>query len=417
MKNITVVVFMMSAAFLADAQDILTLQECYARAEANYPLTRQRALIAKSRNYSVANAVRASLPQVSLGGQATYQSDVTQIPVEMPGVEPLSKDQYRIFGEISQTLYRGGMVNRNKEAADLDGQIEEQQLEVDLYQVRNRVNELFFGILLMQEQVAQSELVKADLNAGLKKVEAAMVNGTAIRSSADVIRAELLSVDQRIVEMESAAQSYRLILSQFMGETIGEDTRLEKPASVALSSDINRPELKLFEMQRRGIDSRVGLLSAAHKPAVELFLQGGYGRPGLNMLENKFNPYYLAGIRFSWKLSGFYTYGNEKQILSIRRQGLEVQEETFRFNTGLTLGQHEVEIQKLQRLIDVDEAIISLRRSVRETAAVQLEEGVITATDYVREVNAEDQAHQSRALHETQLLLAQAKYQLTSGNN
>ncbi len=161
----------------------------------------------------------------------------------------------------------------------------------------------------------------------------------------------------------------------------------------------------------------MNLLSASQRPGVELFLQGGYGRPGLNMLENSFSPYYLGGVRFTWRLSNFYTYRNEREILNIRRQTLDAQEETFVFNTGLMLSQHQVEIQKLQRLIRADEEIIGLRRRIRETAAVQLEQGVITATDFVREVNAEDQAQQNRVLHETQLLLAQAKYQFTSGNN
>ncbi|MDQ2658348.1 MAG: TolC family protein, partial [Bacteroidota bacterium] len=208
MKNIVALLFLMSATLLAHAQEVLTLQECYERAEENYPLVKQRELITKSKNYSVANAAKASLPQVMLGGQATYQSEVTQIPVEMPGVEPLSKDQYRIFGEISQTLYHGGLINRKKDAEDLNGRIEQQELEVDLYQLRNRINDLFFGILLVQEQIAQVRLAKADLNAGLRRVEALIANGTALRSSADIVRAELFSADQRIVEMESSARSY-----------------------------------------------------------------------------------------------------------------------------------------------------------------------------------------------------------------
>ena len=157
------------------------------------------------------------------------------------------------------------------------------------------------------------------------------------------------------------------------------------------------------------------LLSASKKPRVELFLQGGYGRPGLNMLENEFNLYYLGGIRFSWQLSGLYTFRGEKELLNIRRQSVGIQRETFLFNTGLTTNQYQVEIAKLHRLIEVDDEIISLRTKVRQTAAVQLEEGVITSTDFIREVNAEDQAKQNRVLHETQLLLAAAKYQFTTG--
>jgi hypothetical protein len=158
------------------------------------------------------------------------------------------------------------------------------------------------------------------------------------------------------------------------------------------------------------------MLSARKKPKIELFVQGGYGRPGLNMLKNEFSFYYLGGIRFNWLLSGFYNFRREKQILDLRQQSIDLQKETFLFNTGLTLNQHDTEIRKLQRLTEVDDEIIGLRARIKQTASVQLEEGVISSADYIREVNAEDQARQNRVLHETQLLMAKAKYQYTSGN-
>lgn len=416
MKSLTMLVFILLLTPFAYSQARLTIDECYERAETNYPLIRQRELIQKSKAFSIENASKGYLPQISISGQATYQSDVTQIPFEMPGVEPLSKDQYKVFGEIAQTLYQGGLVKQQLQMEKINAVVEEEKLAVELYQLKNRINELFFGILLIQEQTAQSELVKQDITSGLKKTEAAIAYGSAIRSSADVLQAELLRVDQRIIELQSAQNAYKEILGLFINQEIDDNTVLQKPEMNSDSKTINRSELSLFDYQKQSIDINRAMLSARKKPRIELFLQGGYGRPALNMLENQVDFFYLGGVRFNWLLSGFYTFGKEKQMLNLRQQSLDVQKEIFLFNTGLTLNQHDAEITKLQRLIQVDEEIITLRTRIKQTASVQLEQGVISSTDYIREVNAEDQAKQNRVLHETQLLMAKAKYQFTSGN-
>lgn len=418
MKRIMFLIFQMLAIPGAFAQERLTIGECYERAENNYPLIRQRELIAKSKAYSIDNASKGALPQITVGGQATYQSDVTQVPLSMPGmeIEPLSKDQYKVFGEISQALYNGGVVRRQKQLEEVNGMVEEQKLEVELYQLKNRIDELFFGVLLIRDQITQSELVKQDIASGLKKVEASIANGTALKSAGDVLRAELLRTDQRIIELQATAEAYRGMLGLFINREISDHTILEKPQAPSPSREIRRPELTLYTLQQQSIDASRALLSARKRPRVELFVQGGYGRPALNMLKNEFDVYYVGGVRFSWLLSGFYTFEKEKQILDLRRQSLDAQKETFLFNTRLTLGQQDTEISKLQRLIAVDREIIALRTQVKQTASVQLEQGAITSTDYVREVNAEDQAKQNLALHETQLLMASARHQFTSGN-
>lgn len=418
MKRIVFLIFQMLIVPYTFAQERLTIGECYERAESNYPLIRQRELIAKSKAYSIENASKGALPQIMIGGQATYQSDVTQVPLSMPGmeIETLSKDQYKVFGEISQTLYNGGVVRQQKQLEEVNGRVEEQKLAVELYQLKNRINELFFGALLIREQIIQSELVKQDIASGLKKIEASIANGTALKIAGDVLRAELLKTDQRIIELQAAGEAYREMLGLFINQQVAVNTILEKPQAETPTQEIHRPELTLYTLQQQNIDASRALLSARKRPKIELFVQGGYGRPALNMLKNDFDMYYIGGVRFSWLLSGFYTFEKEKQILDLRRQSVDAQKETFLFNTRLTLGQQDTEITKLQRLIAVDRDIITLRTQVKQTAFVQLEQGAITSTDYVREVNAEDQARQNLALHETQLLMASAKHQFTSGN-
>jgi outer membrane protein TolC len=259
--------------------------------------------------------------------------------------------------------------------------------------------------------------VKDDLNSALKKTEAGLANGVAMRSAADVLQAELLRIDQRAIELEAAMRAYRDMLGVFIGQPLADNVVLAKPA---LESDheieVQRPELKLFDLQQAKLGASRSLLTSSKAPKLDLFVQAGYGRPALNMLENEFKFYYIGGIRLSWMLSGFYTLGKEKELLALRSQSVDVQKETFLFNTGLSARQQDSEIAKLRRLIDVDAEIIALRKRVKETASVQLEQGVISASDYVREVNAADQAAQSRVLHETQLLMAEAKYEFTTGH-
>lgn len=416
MKCLLTLVSLMLLFSHARGQATLTLSDCYQRAETNYPLLRQQNLIEATKAFSIENASKGHLPQITLAGQATYQSDVTQIPIEMPGIVPLEKDQYRAFAEVSQTLYHGGMVRQQVRAEELNGEVEQAQLTVDLYQVRNRINDLFFGILLLQEQVRQTSLVKDDLNTALKKTEAGLTYGVAMRSAADMLRAELLHIDQRTIELEASMKAYRDMLGVFIGQPLAGDLVLAKPKfNLDEEPALQRPELRVFDLQKQKLEANRSLLSSSRAPKLDFFVQGGYGRPALNMLENEFKFYYIGGIRLSWLLSRFYTLGKEKEILALRQQSVDAQKETFLFNTGLTARQQRSEIAKLRRLIAVDAEIITLRTRVKETASVQLEHGVISADDYIREVNAADQAEQNRVLHETQLLMAEAKYRFTTG--
>lgn len=378
-------------------------------------MVRQRDLIAATRSYSVANVMTGKLPRISIGAQATYQSEVTQIPVEMPGIEPLAKDQYRVFGEVTQTVFDGGTTAARKQLEEASADVDEHALEKELYQLRGRVNDLFFGILLFEDQIAQTRLAREDLEVALRRLEAAIRFGTALPSDADVIRAELLHFDQRIVEMASSARAYRDMLGLLIGAAVDDDTVIERPVFAQFDQTIARPELAWFQAQMRAIDRREEVLASTKNPRVELFIQGGYGRPGLNMLENQFDLYYLGGVRINWLLSGFYTFRKERRILDLQREKINVQKEAFLFNTGLSLKQHDAEINRLRRLIEIDADIISLRSRIRQTAGVQLEQGVISPTDFVREVNAEQQARQNQILHQTQLLLAQAKYLFATG--
>lgn len=394
----------------------LNIDSCYALAKRNYPLVKQYALLEQSKEYSVDNVNKKYLPQLNVAGQASYQSEVTAIPVTLPNVTPLSKDQYKLYGEVNQPLTDMLVFKDQKELIETNSEIEEQNLEVELYKLKERIKQLYFGILLIDVQLQQTELLKTDIQTGIDKTKAAIDNGIALRSSADLLNAELLKANQRSIELKTKRTGFTDMLSLFINQPISENTRFETPGHQALSNTINRPELKIFELQKQTIDVQSKLITAKTLPRFNLFFQGGLGRPALNMLSNDVKGYYIGGLRLNWNVSGFYSYNKEKQILTLKQNALDIQRETFLFNTSLLLKQQNSELTKLQELIGSDNEIILLRERIKNTAKSQLENGTATTNDYLTYVNAEDQAKQNKLLHQIQLLMAQYSYQTTSGN-
>lgn len=408
------------AALLAGAQTTapLTIEQCYTLGRQNYPLVKQHELIEKSRDYSVSNAAKGYLPQLTISGQATYQSDVTNIPIKLPGINipTVTKDQYKIYGEADQTIFDGGTIKYQKQSQEATASIKEQTLEVNLYALKDRINQLFFGILLIDEQLKQNDIQQKDVQNGIDKTNALIANGTAFRSSLDELKAELLKADQSRIELNANRQAYLNMLGLFINQTLDNNTVLEKPQPKVLTDNIARPEISLYDYQKKTYDIQDRLSKSNTLPKLQFFAQGGYGKPGLNLLKTDFAFYYTGGLRLNWSLSNLYTYKNDKLISTINRNDLDVQKETFLFNTRITLKQQSADVAKYTALLSEDNDIIVLRASVKNAAAAQLANGVITSHDYITQLNAEDQARQSFILHEIQLLQAEYNYQTTSGN-
>ena len=400
-------------------EPVLTLDKAYELSEKNYPVTRQTGLIEQSTSLSIENLNKGYLPQFSLSGQATYQSDVTKIPVVIPGldIESPSKDQYKFLVDLNQVIYDGGMIRQQKNVQQLNANVQKTEVEVELYKLKERVNQFYLGILYLDEQLKQVELVTEDLRTGIKRVEAQVDNGVAFRSNLTVLKAESLKTDQRAIELKAMRKGLVETLALFLGQSLSESTVLEKPtvSPFVAETGVARPELKLFQEQNNLFEGQNGLIRSKNLPKASLFVQGGYGRPGLNLLNNDFDLYYVSGVRFNWSLSGLYTKKKEKQIVKINQQITDTKKETFLLNTNTQLKQQQSEVDKLSQLVGTDDAIIDLRLQVKIAAKAQLENGVITANDYLREVNAEDQARQTRIMHELQLLQAQINYQTILG--
>jgi outer membrane protein TolC len=398
----------------------LTVERAWEMARKNYPLIKQRDLLIKTRDYSLSNAAKGYLPALTINGQATYQSAVTNFPFKIPipgfTLPNYSRDQYKLYGELDQNIYDGGAIKNQKQSAVVNETIQEQNLEVDLYALFDRVNQLYFGTLLADEQLKQNDLLKKDIQNGLDKVKAQVTNGTAYRSSADELSAQLLQADQSRVELLSLRAAYVSMLGLFVGQTLDDSTVLEKPLPPAFADSVARPELKWYDAQKMNYDLQDKALQIQLRPKFSAFIQGGYARPGLNFLDNNFQWYYIGGIRLSWNLGALYTMKNERHINDLGRQTLDIQKETFRFNTQVTQRQQSADMVKYTVLIKKDDAIISLRESVKNAAGAQLENGVLSAHDYITQVDAEDQARQNLILHRIQLLQAQFNYQNTTGS-
>lgn len=427
-ENRTKIQLLLLLIFLAanvQAQTLkpLSIDSCYIKARRNYPLIKQFGLIEKSKSYSIDNVSKGYLPQIIIAGQATYQSDVTQpmfnqtVPGAMPVFETISKEQYKLYGEVVQPITDLFTLSNQKDLVEINAGVEAQKIEVELYRLYERIDQLFFGMLLIELQVEQNEIVKKDILAGIEKTTAAIANGTALKSNMNLLKAELLRAEQRTTELKAGWKSYADMLSLFTNETVKPGTKLQKPMVPQFSAAINRPELQLYELQKQVFNVQGNILNAKNLPRFSLFFQGGAGRPALNFLSNDFEGYYYTGLRLNWNISSFYTSGKEREILQFNRESIELQRETFLFNTNLSVQQQMNETAKTEALIKTDEEIIALRGEIKNTARNQLENGTISAIDYVSYVNAEDQARQNLLMHQVQLLMVLYNNKTTTGNH
>ena len=386
----------------------LTLEACYRAARENYPLVRQFDLIERTKDFTVENATKIYFPQLSFSGKASYQSDVTKMPFSIPGVEfGLDKDQYQLVLELNQTIWDGGAVRNRKEEARAKSEVQKGQLEVNLYALDDRVNQLFFGMLLIDAQLAQNALLQAQLARNHGQVSACMQQGVANQADLDAVAVEQLNARQTEGELRVNRKAYAEVLGLLTGRTGIDAERLVKPsATVEPLEENRRPELSLYESQRRQLSVQEKGLTARYMPKLGVFAQGAYGDPGLNMLKGGFEPYYIAGLRLSWNISDLYTRKNDKRLLAASRDDIDVQEAVFRLNNRMEAAQHWRTVEKIDTLMKNDDELIRLRTNIRKSAEAKVANGTLTVTEMLREVTAEDQAKQAKALHEIQRLQA-----------
>ncbi len=408
-KKMKILKYLFLLLFFSVNAQTLTLEECYDLAKQNYPLIKRHDLIAKTKEYNLQNAAKGWLPQMQIVGQATYQNDVIQFPIQLPNmtIEPLSKDQYKIYADVQQNIYDGGMIANQKKMATINSEIELQKTEVETDQLEMRINQIYFGILQTDEQLQQTELTKSDLSSGLKKAEAQLENGVIFRSNVDVLKAQIVNLEQKQLELQSTKKSFLQMLSLFINKKIDENTTLEKPEKILIQDENKRTELKLFELQKLGLEQQKANINSKNLPKLGAFFQGGYGKPGFNMLKNEFDVFYIGGLRLNIPISGFYTKKNDLALVETQQQEIDVQKENFLFNQQFQTIQNNSDLDIIQQLINKDNELIELRESIKKASLAQLENGVITTNDYLREVNELDRAKNQKIIHEIQYLLTQ----------
>ena len=424
MKRIILFLFMMSTAFVSTSQ---SLEECRRLAREHYPEIQQYDLISETEQYSISNAKRAWIPQVVLSGQATYQSAAPTYPeafnamiaangLDMSGIR---KDQYKLAIDVTQNIWDGGLSKANREIAQADAAEQRSRVDVALYDLQSRVDNIYFGILLLDERVAQTESLIEVLESNLNRMRVYYNNGVAMQSDVDAVEAELLVARQTLSQVEASRTSYRRMLEVFIGQELT-DEKLQRPEMTdVVDRNSARPELALFEAQAAKLNAQRNAINVSLMPQFSAFAQAYYGYPGLDMFKSMVSSEWtlnaMAGVRMMWNVGAFYSKKNNMNKLNVAERQIAIQRDVFLFNTQMQTTQDDGEIARLRTAVDDDKRIVELRRSVRVAAESKLENGVIDATELLTKIADETTAILNRSMHEIELL--QAIYRLKTTLN
>ena len=419
-KIISFALIMMATAIQAQ-----TLEECQLAAERNYPMIKQYDLISQTTQLTVKNIQKGWLPQIAIAAQATYQSDVTSWPESMKGtfqqlgvnMKGLSKDQYKIGIDLQQTLYDGGTIISLRSIARQEEKVQKAQVETNLYQVRKRVNEMYFSLLLLNEQIKLNDDVKALLLSSEKKLASMLKGGTIATSDFENIRAERLSVEQQNESLKSQQQMLQHLLSTFCGIKV---SNVQKPAPFKTTISMNkRPEMLLFDNQLQLSSVKEKALNSQVRPKLGIFAQGFYGYPGLNMFEDMMNRKWslngMVGVKLSWSIGALYSLKNDKAKLRLQREMTENAREIFLFNNQLEEIQQNENIKRYHTMKQTDDEIIMLRTNIRKAAESKLAHGIIDINNLLREINNENAAKIQQTIHDIEML--KEMYNLKYTNN
>ena len=412
-----IILSILFAGFSASVFAQMTLETCQELAREHYPEVKQYDLIRLTEQYDLSNAARAWLPQLSLSVQATWQNEVPEFPEALSGmlsragvtIPGLKKDQYKVGIELNQTIWDGGKSNADKRLARTEAAEQRAMTDVDLYNLKKRVNELYFGILLLEEKLSQTYRTIALLESNLDKMRSLVTNGTALASDADAVEAELLTARQQATQIEASRTSYRKMLELFIGEPLQENLLRPEFEEMA-TTELTRPELVLFDAKKNRLAAQEALIKSSTRPKFGFFAQGYYGYPSMDyfasMMSNEWRWNLLTGIRMSWNFGAYYTKKNSLNKLRTAQQSIDLQRDVFRFETDLQISQETGDIARLRKTIADDARIVSLRQSVREAAESKLRNGIIDTNDLLQKITDEAAARSAQSVHEIELLKA-----------
>ncbi|MFK5957288.1 MAG: TolC family protein [Lutibacter sp.] len=418
MKKIGTIILLL-ITFSSFGQEKLNLETCYSLVNKNYPLAKQNEMLVRQNTLDKEIIKTGKLPKLDFDAQATYQSDVIELPLSIPGVTitPPNKDQYKATVSVNQLVYDGGLINASTKVKEVTLKTQQKTIEVNLYQLKKEVNQLYFSIILLQEKRALLDAKKTQLETKLKEVKSGIEFGVLLPTSDKVLEAELLKIDQQYTEIDQSKISLIKTLSSVIGEDISLNVSLESPTVLSsVGTEIKRPELDLFQLQKEQINASEQLIAKKNTPKLMGFATGGYGNPGLNMLDNSFQAYYMVGLKLNWNIFDWNARKKEQKSLKINKEIIDNQQEIFTLNTNIELDQQQTEIAKITSFIESDKTIIELREKILKSAASQLKNGVITSSAYITELTNLYEAENNLSTHKIELLLAKANYKTTKGN-
>ena len=417
MKRTLIFLLLFSAGIGYGQVSSINLEDCYRLARENYPRLSDARRQQEISDLKIRNIGTAWNPQLNLNGQATYQSEVTKVDVPVPGINIPSpyKDQYKVYLDLKQTIYDGGAtrINRLVEASGLAADL--QNFEVEVYSLHDKVNQLYFTILLMSGNEEVMKLKRAILDERIRVLESGYKNGTVTSRDLELLKAERLLTEQQIGEIHAERLSGLGALGLLTNQILDEKTTLNEPVVSTKSDLITRPELRYFDLLGNKIDQNSQLLQKIRSPKIFGFGQAGYGRPGLNMLKNTFDPYYLVGLGVSWNIIDWKQTGRNRKILEAQKQMIGNQCAAFDQSLSISLFRANEAIKKAEQLLKIDEELVVLRENIAKHSASQLENGTITSADYIVDLNAVTQANINKKSHKVQLYQAVANYNTLSG--
>jgi outer membrane protein TolC len=415
-----IVLLIVNIPVLHSQDSPFTLKDCYKIAYDNYPNAKQKSYYKSINSLKIDNIGVNYLPQISLKGQATYQSDVTKLEINNPMFQApeISKDQYKLSLDVRQLLFDGGNTSSLKTTESKQVAVDEQKVEVDLFTLKQKINDLYFAILLLQEKKKVNELLVSDLKSRIAETESRIKNETMTVNNLYILQAQMLQTEQEIQNIENDKIGSLKMLSELIGSKISESSVLSKPELQQITYDNDfsaRPEYKLFDYQKDQLNSYTDVVNSRVLPKISAFGQAGYGRPGLNMLDNSFKPFYMVGLNLTWNPINWNSDNNEKQIYQINQKIVDSQKETFDKNLKVVLEKYKSDVEKYEDLIKKDEELILLREKIVATTYSQLQNGTITSTVYLTELNNKTQSQLMLETHKVQLLQAKINYLTTKG--
>jgi len=404
----------------------VTLEECVTLAQDNYPLIQKYDLLKQTKEVNLSDINKSWLPQINVYGQGTVQNETPSFPESLAGIisqtgatiSGLNEWQYKVGADISQNIWDGGTSKTKRKIEHAEDAERQAAMDVQLYAIRERVEDLYFGILLMDEQIEQTRNMQALLQSNLDKLRSMQKNGTAMQSDVDMVEAQYLSTNQQLIQAESASGSYRKVLELFTGKSLAGQELLKPDASIPQDLKPDRPELRQFEAQLLANEAKNASITASTMPKIGLFAQAYYGYSGFDYFESMMNrdPSFniLAGVKVSWNIGAFYHKKNDKRKLRLASDNIIVERDIFLFNTNLKTRSQLDRIDELKAVMKENDRIVQLRENVRKAAESQLDNGIIDATALLTKLTDEKQARLNASYHEIQLLqnIYQLKYTL-----